>query len=71
MHLNNMPTKADDLESEIMRKMFDELTKMIREKHIKLEAIVQRLTENDSISQESFNRVYKILTEHGKKNQWI
>ena len=66
-----MHTKAKDSESEIMSKMFDELTKMIREKHIKLEAIVQRLTENDSISQESFNRVYKILTEHGKKNQWI
>ena len=66
-----MPTKADDLESEIMSKMFDELTKMIREKLIKLETIVQRLTESDSITQESFNRVYKILTEHGKKNQWI
>jgi polyhydroxyalkanoate synthesis regulator phasin len=66
-----MPIKPEDMESELIKQMFDEIMKMIREKHIKLEAIVQRMVEQGSISQESFDRVYTILTEHGRKKQWI
>jgi aminoglycoside phosphotransferase family enzyme len=50
--------------------MFEEIMKMIREKHIKLETIVQRMVEQGTITQESFDRVYKVLTEYGKKKQW-
>ncbi len=66
-----MPVKPEDAESELIKQMFDEIMKMIREKHIKLESIVQRMVEQGSISQESFDRVYAILTEHGKKKQWL
>ncbi|WP_133121045.1 hypothetical protein [Candidatus Nitrosotalea bavarica] len=66
-----MPTKPEDVESELIKQMFDEIMKMIREKHIKLESIVQRMVEQGSISQKSFDRVYALLTEYGKKKQWI
>jgi hypothetical protein len=65
-----MPTKPEDVESELIKQMFDEIMKMIREKHIKLESIVQRMVEQGNISQESFDRVYLLLTEYGKKKQW-
>lgn len=66
-----MPTKPEDSESELIMQMFDEIMKMIREKHIKLESIVQRMAEQGTIPQESFDRVYRLLTEYGKKKQWI
>jgi len=66
-----MPIKPEDVESELIKQMFDEIMKMIREKHIKLESIVQRMVEQGTISQESFDRVYVLLTEYGKKKQWI
>lgn len=66
-----MPIKPEDVESELIKQMFDEIMKMIREKHIKLESIVQRIVEQGTISQESFDRVHVLLTEYGKKKQWI
>jgi len=66
-----MPTKPEDAESELIKQLFDEIMKMIREKHIKLESIVQRLVEQGTISQESFDRAYILLTEYGKKKKWI
>lgn len=65
-----MPTE-EDTESELMMQMFDEIMKMIRGKQIKLESIVQRMIEQGIIQQESFDRVYRLLTEYGKKKQWI
>ncbi|MEO9308042.1 MAG: hypothetical protein ABI342_07010 [Nitrososphaera sp.] len=58
-------------ESEIIKQMFDEITKMIRQKHIKLESIIHRTLEQDIISQDSFERIYRLVTEHGKKKHWI
>jgi proline dehydrogenase len=66
-----MPTNPEDLESEIIKQMFDEIMKMIREKKIKIESIVQRMTEQGTITQESFSRIYLLLTEYGKKRKWI
>ena len=66
-----MPIEPEDAESELIKQMFDEIMKMIREKHIKLESIVQRMVEQGIISEESFGRVYKMLTEYGKKKQWV
>ena len=40
-----MPIEPEDVESELIKQMFDEIMKMIREKHIKLETIVQRMVE--------------------------
>ena len=66
-----MPIEPEDSESELIKQMFDEIVKMIWEKHIKLESIVQRMVEQGTISEESFDRVYKMLTEYGKKKQWV
>lgn len=70
-HLGIMPVKPEDEESELMKQMFDEIMKMIHQKHIKLETIVHRMIEQGSMSQESFDRIYQLLTEYGKKRQWI
>jgi len=61
----------DDSESKLMMQMFDEIMKMIREEQIKLESIIQSMAEQGTIPRESFDRVYKLLTEYGKKKQWI
>lgn len=66
-----MSIKPEDKESELIKQMFEEIIKMIREKRIKLESIVQRMIENELISQESFERVYKLFTEYGNKRKWI
>ncbi len=60
-----------DDESEILKGMFDEIMKIIRQKQIKMESIVQRAIEQDMISQDSFNRIYNMLSEYGKKKQWM
>jgi transcription termination factor NusB len=66
-----MTTKDDDEESQVLKEMFEEIVKMIREKQIKLEAIIQIMTDQDKISQDTFNRIYRMLTEHGEKKQWL
>lgn len=66
-----MPKEPEDQESELIKQMFDEIIKMIREKHIKLESIIQRMIEYEAIPQESFDRTYRLLIEYGKKKQWI
>jgi hypothetical protein len=66
-----MPTEPEDPESEIINQMFDEIMKMIREKTIKIESIVHIMTEQGIMSKESFDRMYRLLTEYGKKKQWV
>ncbi len=66
-----MSKEPEDPESEIIKQMFDEIMKMIREKQIRLESIVQRTLEQGTIQQESFNRTYRFLTEYGKTKQWL
>ncbi len=66
-----MSKEPEDVESELIKQMFDEIMKMIRQKQIRLETIIQRTIEQETIQQESFNRIYHILTEHGKKKQWL
>ena len=68
--LESIMERGDD-ESEILKGMFDEIMKIIRQKQIKMESIVQKATEQDMISHDSFNRIYKILSEYGKKKQWM
>ena len=66
-----MTVKDDDAESQVLKEMFEEIMKMIREKQIKLEVIIQNMTDQDKISQDAFARIYSVLTEHGKKKQWL
>jgi aminoglycoside phosphotransferase family enzyme len=65
-----MTKEPEDPESELIKQMFDEIMKMIREKQIKLEIIIQRMVEQGTISQESFDRIYKLLTEYGQSKRW-
>ena len=66
-----MDIEQDDEESAIMQEMFEEIMKLIREKQIKLEAVIQRMAEQEMIHEESFRRIHKILSEYGKKKQWL
>ncbi|HJW19025.1 MAG TPA: hypothetical protein VJ571_00530 [Candidatus Nitrosotalea sp.] len=66
-----MSKEPEDVESELIKQMFDEIMKMIREKQIRLETIIQRTIEQENMQQESFNRIYHTLTEYGKKKQWL
>lgn len=64
-----MPTEQDK-DSEILEGLFEEVMKMIRQKQIRLESVVQRSIEQGDISQESFKRISEILAEYGKKKNW-
>lgn len=66
-----MSKEPEDQESEVIKQMVDEIMKMIREKHIKLESIVQMTIENGTMKQDTFDRIYRLLTDHGKTKQWI
>lgn len=64
-----MTAKDDD--SEMLKEMFEEIIKMIYSRQIKIEALIQIMTEQDKISQETFDRIYRLLSEHGKMKKWI
>ncbi|HEX5359129.1 MAG TPA: hypothetical protein VFW99_04355 [Candidatus Nitrosotalea sp.] len=66
-----MTKEPKDSESELIKQMFDEIMKMIREKHIKIESIIQDTIEHETMKQETFDRIYRLLTDHGKNKKWI
>jgi len=66
-----MDIEPEDKEAALIREMFEEIMKLIREKQIKLESIIQRTAEQEMIQEEAFRRIYNILTEYGKKKQWL
>ncbi len=70
-YLSHMVEEDNDRESEILKEMFEEIMKMIREKQIRLEAIIQKTVDQDTIPKDTFNRIYKLLTEYGKKKRWL
>ena len=61
----------DDEESDVLKEMFGEIMKMIHDKQIKIEAIIQIMTEQDKISQDTFNRIYRVLSEYGERKKWL
>ena len=61
----------DDEESDVLKEMFGEIMKMIHDKQIKIEAIIQIMTEHDKISQDTFNRIYRVLSEYGERKKWL
>ena len=64
-----MSDKKD--ESEIMNALFDEIIKIIHQKQIKLESLIQRSIEQEILTKESFDRINKILSEYAQKKQWV
>ncbi|MDE1762903.1 MAG: hypothetical protein KGH88_01480 [Thaumarchaeota archaeon] len=65
-----MADKPEDEESVILKGMFEEIMKMIQQRQIKIETIIQKATEQNIITQDSFNRIHRMLDEYGKKKQW-
>ena len=57
-------------ESEILRGLFEEIMKMLVQKQVKVETIVQSAIDHSIITRESFERIQKMLEEYGRKNQW-
>jgi transcription termination factor NusB len=66
-----MTVNDDDAESQVLKEMFEEIMRMINDKQIKLESIIQKITDHDKITHDMFVRIYNTLTEHGKKKQWL
>ena len=66
-YLIHMSKKDENEESQVLREMFEEIMRLIREKQIKLEAIIQTVTEQVKITLDVFSRFYSILTDDGKK----
>lgn len=64
-----MPPEPDE-ESMILKGLFEEIMKMIKQRQIKLETVVQRSIEQDSIPKDSFKRILDMLSEYGKKKSW-
>ena len=64
-----MSDKKDE-ESEIMTALFDEVVKMVQQKQIKIESLIQRATEQEILTRESFDRINKTLLEYGQKKHW-
>lgn len=60
----------EDKEAEIMTALFDEVIKMIQQKQIRIESLVQRAVEQEILTRESFDRINKTLAEYGQKKQW-
>ncbi len=63
-------SEKNDKESEMLTALFDEVFKMIQQKQIKLEALIQQAAEQGILTRESFERINKTLLEYSKKKQW-
>ncbi len=66
-----MSDAKDEKESELLKAMFDEIIKLIREKKIRLESIVNREIDQGSMTRDSFDRIYNLLTDFGRKKGWV
>ncbi len=64
-------TAEQDDESEVLKGLFEEVMKMVRQKQIKVETIIHRSIEQDVISHDSFMRIRNMLDDYGKKKQWV
>lgn len=67
----SMSSKNEDEESEVLRGLFEEIMKMINQRQIKVETIVQRAIEQGTISEDSFKRLINMLEEYGRKKRWL
>ena len=49
----------------------DELKELIENNQLKLEAQISQAIEREMITQDSFDKIYNLLIEFGKKKGWI
>lgn len=61
----------ENKELDVIKEMFEEIMKLIREKQIRTESILSQVIEREMITQDSFDRMYNLLIEFGRKKGWI
>jgi len=54
-----------------LEEKFDELKNLIENNQLKLEAQLSQAIEGEMITQDSFDKIYNLLIEFGKKKGWI
>ncbi|GEM_PF-1769765 len=62
--------ESGEEESEVLRGLFEEIMKMLVQRQVKVETIVQRSIEQGIVTRDSFERMQKMLDEYAKKRQW-
>jgi len=50
---------------------FDDLKQLIENNQLKLEAQLSQAIEREMITQDSFDKIFNLLVEFGKKKGWI
>ena len=53
-----------------IRKEIEEVKKLIDARHIRLEAVISGLLDREMITQDSFDKIFNLLLEYGKKRGW-
>ena len=50
---------------------FDDLKQLIENNQLKLEAQLSQAIEREMITQDSFDKIFNLLVEFGKKKGWV
>ena len=54
-----------------VKAQLDDLKQQIEDNQIRLESLLSIAIEREMITQDSFDKMYNLLTEFGKKKGWI
>jgi len=54
-----------------LEEKFDQLKELIENNQLKLEAHLSQAIEREMITQDSFDKLYNLLVEFGKKKGWV
>ena len=54
-----------------LEEKFDQLKGLIENNQLKLEAQLSQAIEREMITQDSFDKIYNLLVEFGRKKGWI
>ena len=54
-----------------LEEKFDQLKELIENNQLKLEAQLSHAIEREMITQDSFDKIYNLLVEFGRKKGWI
>ena len=74
---NYKPIQKKELEEILKEKdksveeKFDELKELIENNQLKLEAQLSQAIEREMITQDSFDKIFNLLVEFGKRKGWI
>jgi len=54
-----------------VKAQLDDLKQQIENNQIRLESLLSTAIEREMITQDSFDKMYNLLTEFGKKKGWV